>query len=232
MHIVVVTLAFSVFLVGGAGVRGGGLYLLSAQPLDDEITTSMARAGWTNGQQQRAVTIFESAGDETLPTGSIQSRLLQGLARNVNPRRVLVVMEEQLQNLLEARAILTGVPGATPIAEDTPSLERTAALLRGGYTAEEITAVVGASVPRPDDYRAATLLYVAVVEWGADPAAALTLVRAAIAAPIPGDDFPRIASLLGVTDPRRYGSEEAVEIIADSLREGRSVREITRQLSR
>lgn len=218
--------------VGVLLLVGSVQHPLSAQPLDTEITDTMAQSGWTAAQRGRVTAILERAADHSLPTGSIESRLLQGLARNVRPARVLAVLDEQLRDLLEARRILTEVPGATAIAENTASLERTAVLLRGGYTAEEITAVVRASVPRPEDYRAATSLYAAVVDWGADTADALTLVHAAIASVVAGDDFPRIAALLGVIDPRRYTLDDAVEMIAESLREGRSVREITRRLSR
>jgi len=225
------------------------VFVIPQTPISDILDQS----GWNREEQLRAESILDEATSEELPAEAIELRLREGIAKRVDPGRVLSVAADELSILRRAHSLIRSVSADTPVTNRTDRdgvLERTATLLRSGYEAAEITRLLQLSggpvgvdgrrsgtagldrEDRADTYRAVTALYAAVIEQGVQRSAAMDLVTAAIAADVPATDLPRVASLFTVAARSGYGPDRATGIIVESLNAGRSIPEITRQLGR
>ncbi|MFW5643053.1 MAG: hypothetical protein ACOCYQ_03415 [Alkalispirochaeta sp.] len=212
------------------------------------ISDILDRSGWNREQQRRAESILDDATSEELSAEAIELRLREGIAKRVDPERVLSVAADELSILRRAQALVETASAEASAANGNDRdvlLERTVTLLRSGYEAAEITRLLRlsggpgggnrsatAGSDLAETYRAVTALHAAVIEQGVQRGAAMDLVTAAIAANVPATDLPRVASLLTVAARSGYGPDRATGIIVESLDAGRSIPEITRQLGR
>ena len=214
-------------------LAAAALFLVIAAPLvADELEAILARSPYQPNERVRLEALCAEADALELPTGVLLSKLTEGTAKGVPAERLYVALETDLQNLVHARELIGPIEGAARILEDAAAWERAGNLLRAGWSDAQLVGVVTACADRPEVFREASLFYIAVVDWGAHEAQALRLTEAAVGSGMDPDSYPQIAVILGQARNRRVSLEEAIEIIAAGLDEGRSLRQIRGLLAR
>jgi hypothetical protein len=197
---------------------GGGA--AAADDLDDALRASSLEA-----TQQTAVhRLFDEAAAEGVPARMLLPRLEEGLAKGAPGERVLLALEREMGYLLEARQILTA-EGEGLLREEA-SWARAANLLAGGLPPEEVGTLVRILRPRPRDFRPATYLYVALVDWGLPREQARSLLGALVGSALPGEEFGGVMELLARGRRLRIAPEEMVRRIRDSVGRARSLDEL------
>jgi hypothetical protein len=170
--------------------------------------------------------LFDEASSAGLPQHMLVPRLEEGLAKRVPVARILRALELEMGYLVQAREVLSAADEA--LLRDEGSWARTANLLAGGLTTREVSAVVRILRPRRRDFRPATYLYAALVEWGLPREQALALLEALVASDLPGEEFPGVVELLALGRRVRIPPEVMVDRIRDSIGRVHSLDELQR----
>jgi hypothetical protein len=209
----------------------GGLSFLSPQSLRaDDLKGALDRGGFQNGERRQIEELFDQASAQGIPEGILLPRLQEGVAKAATAERLLAALARERDLLLQARELLLGTEGGAQQMEDPASWARTANLLNIGLPAEQLGVLILASAPRPADYRPASYLYVALLQWGIGPEAALALVRAALSSSLPGRDFPGLVDLLTEGRMRRIPVEQTLEQLARELPRAAGLQALRRRL--
>jgi hypothetical protein len=112
------------------------------------------------------------------------------------------------------------------LIEDKSSWARTANLLAGGASVQEVKQIAKASHNRWMDYRNATYLFVSLVQWGLSRESSLKLTTAVLQSSITGEDFPGIMDLLAEGRRLRIQPETVAERIINVLPGAKTLEEL------
>ena len=192
----------------------------------------LSSSGYSQDHQDQILELFERASDAEVPNELLIPRLQEGLAKRVDAAQMIGALDRDLANLQETRAIMTSVEGAEPIHGDQASWARATNLLSAGQSPETLRLLVEYSLSRPEAFRQATLLYLAVSEWGVEPELALELTHLTTLSDIEPDDYPLVAELFAVGQRSRLSPDEIFDRISAALSEGLSVGQIRRLFER
>lgn len=192
------------------------LHVLVLVPLvAEDLEKSLERGGFDPSRRAAVLALFDQAAAQGVPKRLLLPRLEEGLAKRVPAGRLLGVIERELGFLLRAREILSEENSA--LAKDEASWARTANLLAGGLEPGEVRALVRICSIRPRDYRPATYLYVAMVQWGLSQDQAAKLLEALLSSDLAGEQFGGIVELLVEARSARIPPERLLERILEAL---------------
>ena len=193
------------------------LLLLGAGVGADNLSDVLERSNFNESQKQDVQALFSDCREAGVPDRLLLPRLEEGVAKRVTAARVLSVLRQNLDTLVEARSILTDTPGGASLLADDSSWLRTANLLASGLDAEEIGQIAASSRLRQKDYREATSLYVSLLEWGLSRADAMNLVQSLLSSSVAGEDFAMVTELLAAGRRLRIPPEELIRRIEAEL---------------
>jgi hypothetical protein len=176
--------------------------------------------------------LFRNAEADGIPAELLLPRLQEGVSKRVHAHLVVSALSEEIRYLTSARDVIGGLPGGARILDDPSNWARAANFLRSGQSEQELSLVAQASAGRSDYFRPATLLYLSVSEWGIEQETALTLIAAVAASNLDSEAYPEVTGLLADAQRARLDPGDAALLIAEQLREGRSIRQIARILRR
>ena len=198
----------------------------------DELSNTLAQAGFTAAEQSEFTRLFSEAASDGLPTDVLLPRLQEGIAKNVPFDGLLPALEAYVTQLRHARAVLASVQDARAVLHDTASWARAANLLTAGYSEDSLRRIAAACAVKPEAFRPATSLFVSLVEWGLAREAALDLTQAAVLSSVDPGEYADLARILSDASRAREDPDDAAGRIADHLRSGRTIRQIDRILGR
>lgn len=198
----------------------GGVGPLAADELEDVLR----RGALEPARREELRSLFDRAAGEGIPPQLLLPRLEEGLAKGVPPGRLLGAIEREVAFLITARQILK--EEAAALGGDEASWARTANLLAGGLPEAEVRALARMASARPREYRAATYLYVALVDWGLPGAAAAELLEALLGSQLPGEEFGGIVELFVAGRSARVSPERLAERIRRALPRVRSLEDL------
>lgn len=185
----------------------------SAQTVD----SALGQSTYSESQKSAITALFTRIEQSGIPVELLLPKLEEGIAKRVPARRVLEVLEREAESLGEARALILGIEGGRRLLSDRASWARTANLLAGGFSREEIATLIGVCVSREGVFRPATYLYVALTDWGLTPDTALDLIGALLDSSISPDSYMGVMDLLASGRRRRIEPEELVQRIREHL---------------
>ena len=192
----------------------------------EELDAVLDSSGYAAEERVRIREIHDEARARGIPTTVLVDRIQEGIAKAVPAPRLVAALRDDVLRLETVRSLLGDAVAGERILADPASWERAATLLRAGWPAERLMQLAAICEPRPEAFRAASLLWIAIVDWGASQESAEELTSAAVESGIPDESFPRVASLLVDATRRRVPEPQAVRMIAEALRDGRSLRRI------
>jgi hypothetical protein len=204
---------------GRPGLRAACLVLLvviaAQSAAADDLEEVLQRGGFDPPLRSAVRTLFDEAAAQGVPPELLLPRLEEGVAKRVPAGRLLGVIERELGFLLAAGELLREeAPG---LMEEKAAWARTANLLARRLPVREVRTLVRVASARPQDYRAATYLYVALVDWGLAADQARLLLEALLGSGIPGGEFGGIVELLVEGRSARIPPERLVERIRETL---------------
>ena len=204
------------------------LLLFASQSVSaqDSLKQLLDSSGYPADTKQGISALFEEAARREVPRELILPRLQEGIAKNVPPGRVVAALQRDLSNLLEARKLLLEIDNGDRIQKNLGRWARAANLIAAGRSPQEVRALAESSVPRPEAFREATVLYVSLTKWGLSRELALRVVQAAVDSRLSADELPGIAELFAVARQRRIRPERMVERIVVALAEAGSLRRL------
>jgi hypothetical protein len=205
------------WLILSAGAAGA-----AADDLEQILQSSRLDAS----QQALVRGVFDEALEQGIPPSMLLPRLEEGLSKRVAAARLVGALRREAGFLVTARGILTDE--AEVLLADEANWIRTANLLAGELAVEEIRALIRLSVPRPRDYRHATYLYVALLDWGLPREQARGLLKALMGSSIPGEQLSGVLELLAEGRRLRVPPEEVVERVRGVASRVKSVEELER----
>lgn len=196
---------------------------------DQGLSDLLDRSGLDSEIALEVRELFSEASSAGVPEELLLPRLQEGVAKRIAPRRILRALEDDLETLLSARAVLRSVEGGRRILEDTARWARGANFLAAGRSEEELRVVAAAAASRPESFRQATVLYVSLLNWGLDTASVVEIVEAAVDSNLSPEEFSGIPELFALARRQRVRPDRMVRRLlaalprADSLRELRSM---------
>jgi len=192
-----------------AGAAGGGspslrrffiavLLIVSAAAAvqAQSLQSVLNKARFTAGERAAIEKQFQDAEAQGIPPGLLLPRLEEGTAKKVPAPRLLDALRREVERLLQARTLLEGFASGPRLLADPAAWARTANLLAGGLSAEEVRELAALCAERPETFRPASALYVSLRQWGLDRSEAAALLRGLQAAGFPGDSFAGIMEIL------------------------------------
>jgi len=207
--------------------------LLAAAWLPAQSLEAALARGRFDSEQQRALEgLFREAESQGIPVALLLPRLEEGIAKKVPPARLREALRLQAGLLLEARDLLAQTPGGDALLADPVSWARTANLLSGVLPAEEVRLLAGDCARRPADFRAATSLYLSLVEWGLDRGPARELLRALLASRLPGQGFAVVMEILVEGRRQRLAPEELARRLLLQIPQAANTEELKRRTLR
>jgi hypothetical protein len=181
------------------------------------VQSALASSSYSESQKIEITAFFTGIEQTGIPVELLLPKLQEGIAKRISARRVLSALEREAASLAEARTLLLGAEGGKQILSDRASWARTANLLAGGFSREEIETLIELCTPRTVTFRAATYLYVALCEWGLALEPALDLIAALLDSSIPPDRYMGVMDLLTTGRRKRIAPEELVQRIQAHL---------------
>lgn len=197
-----------------------------------DLDSALAESGLDESERALIEDVIADARADGVPVEALLSRVHEGVSKNVPVSRLAAALRNDLDNLLTARDVILEIPGGDIILGESASWERAANLLRAGWSTGFLARFTEACVPRPEVFREASLLTIAVMDWGVDEALALELTAVTVRSDLEPDEYPAVASLLGEARRRRVETARAIDMIADALEDGRSLAQMRRMFSR
>lgn len=209
----------------------GGLRCLGPAALAaDELSGALDRGRFPDSERRQIQEFFGQAAGAGIPEQMLLPRLQEAVAKAAPADRLLAALERERAFLVQARELLLSTEGGAAQLADPASWARTANLLNSGLPRQQVAALVRASARRPAEYRPATYLHVALLDWGLSAEAALPLVEAVLASPLAGRDFPAILDLLADGRARRLPLGQTLQRLAEELPRARSLQDLRRRL--
>jgi hypothetical protein len=204
------------------------IFFLSAGSMASAQTVESALGKSTYSQSHKSAitSFFTGIEQDGIPIELLLPKLEEGIAKGVPAPRVLDVLAREAESLGEARALILRVPGGRRLLSDRASWARTANLLAGDFSQEEIETLIGLSVSRVEVFRPATYLYAALTDWGMVEDSALELVAALLDSSISPDSYMGVMDLLAAGRRRRIAPEELVQRIREHLDHATTIEEL------
>lgn len=211
------------------------LFLLLAllRPLPvaaEDLASALDRGRYQGPERSRIEEFFAQSAAMGVPGEALLPRVQEAAAKSAPAGRLLSVLERERSLLLQARDLLQATQDGAAQLADPASWSRTANLLNSGLTPREVSALVRACGRRPAEYRPASYLYVALLDWGLPAEAALALVDDVLDSSLPGPDFPGIVDLLAEGRRRRLPLEQSLERLRTELPRTRGLADLRRRL--
>ncbi|MFW6139321.1 MAG: hypothetical protein ACOC7U_09120 [Spirochaetota bacterium] len=222
----IVFFAITIFIYLGAGIEvfAGGTAPQEeskekppSAPDQESLESILNRSQFSDAQKQSVVLLFNRAADKHIPPEMLLPRLQEGLAKNLPYQKLLEALENYIHRLEESRNILKQVDGGEKLVQNRASWARTAHLLAGEITEEEIKKVAAASSHRWKDYREATYLFASLTKWGLSSKKALDLTTEVLHSPLKGGEFTGVVDVLIKGRQLKINPEELAERIIDQV---------------
>jgi len=202
------------------------IFSLFTNALGENIQSVLEKSGYSPSLKQSITNLIVEAEAEGIPGELILPRLEEGVAKSVPGEKVLNVLRDDIQRLKQAREILMEVEGGSVLIEDKAAWARTANLLAGGISPQEIKKITSFSKNRWKDYRSASFLFVSLVQWGLSKESSLELIRAVLSSPLRGEDFAGIVELFVEGRRLRIQPETLLQRMIEQLPEATTPQEL------
>lgn len=197
-----------------------------ASVFGDNIQSVLQKSGYSQSQREAINRVIVEAEKDGIPQELLLPRLEEGIAKKVAGEKMLEALRDDIRRLREAREILMEVEGGWTLIEDRSSWARTANLLAGGASPQEVKQIAASSRNRWKDYRSATYLFFSLIQWGLAREISLKLTMAVLQSSITGEEFPGILDLLVEGRRLRIQPETVAERIRNVLPEIKTLEEL------
>jgi hypothetical protein len=165
---------------------------LSAQATIQKILDG---AGITGADRLAIEAVFSRADGLGIPDALLVPRVEEGIAKGVAARRIAAVLDQDVDRLSDSRELLLSVDGGESLVSSQSAWHRAAHMLSWGATDEEMRGFAAACISRPEAFQPTTFLFVTLVDWGLDRAAALQVSAAAAGSRLNAEVIPEIVDL-------------------------------------
>ncbi|MGM0432963.1 MAG: hypothetical protein ACQEQU_09645 [Spirochaetota bacterium] len=217
-------------------LSGAGLWGSSVESL---LTTLSERFEHSQEQTEAIGEVFSKAEQQDIPEKMLLPRLQEGIAKQVEPNRILHVLERELEAYVLAREVFhtTMGEGATAdLLEEHPAVwTRTATLSLQGFSEAEIIFLVQtfSQLERKNNwnfYRNGSSLYSALLRWGLNERTTRELTSTVAQSRLEGEEYEQILSIIASGSQHRLSPETMAERIIKALPHARSAAELERRV--
>lgn len=200
--------------------------------VSEEVAELLSRGRFDSASQEVIGRLFHEANSDDIPPELLLPRLQEGVSKRAEAAAVIETLRAEITYLTAARDIVSREPDGSLILEDSSNWFRAANFLRSGQSEEALRLVTQACAVRPETFRSATLLYLSISEWGVEEALGRELVEAVVVSNLDPAEYLEVTGLLSDAQRSHMDLADAVRQISQYLRDGRSLRQITRILRR
>ena len=200
--------------------------------VSEEVADLLSRGQFDSASREMLGGLFHDAESDGIPPELLLPRLQEGVSKRAEASAVIEALRAEIGYLITARDIVSREPDGALILEDSSNWFRAANFLRSGQSEEALRLVAHACAGRPETFRSATLLYLSISEWGIEEALSLELVEAVVVSNLDPAEYLEVTGLLSDAQRSHMDLADAVRQISQHLRDGRSLRQITRILRR
>jgi hypothetical protein len=193
---------------------------------DNGLSAILAQSHCGSDEKKAIEELFVNAEKQKVPFEMLYPRLEEGIAKRVDCRRLIIVLEHEIGSLVKARAILLSVDPGLLLSEEQALWMRTSIMLDKGFKESTVKDMVYASRFRWKDFKEATILFVNLVQWGLNEYSAAAVIELAMGSRIPGEEFSEIVSIF--TKGRKYyiAPEEIIRRIKEVIADVGSIRSL------
>jgi hypothetical protein len=162
---------------------------------DNELETILKQIECTTNEKASLEAIFNKTASLNIPLEMLLPKLKEGMAKKVPCIRLIAVLEQEINYLVESRSLLLVIDPGLPLSTEQAIWMRTSIMLAKGISSSVIKTIALASSGRWKDYREATVLYLNLVQWGLPESLSLDTIKLILGSRLPGSDFPGILSI-------------------------------------
>jgi hypothetical protein len=198
---------------------------VAAQSTDagEDVRVLLERGRFSPQQSQAALALLDRADKRALPVGALTNRIREGIARRVEPKGILGVVQDRLADLERADdAMRDCAQRGIPVRDRERSLLRLADAFTLGVKPGDVAVLIPAAVTGKGDLE--TVAHAAEVlgrleRKGFAASETREIVAAAVAAAWPAAQMDGLVGLLLEADALHLTLSDARELIVEGIRE-------------
>ena len=196
---------------------------------DSSLDSALKESRYDANEQGEIAQVFADAARSGISTDLLLPRVQEAQAKRVSAERLIVVLQQEITRLDNARDILLEIERVEEFLFDDAAWQRTAILIAWGASKEEIQSLATACAEDVEKYLEASYLFTSLVEWGLERDVSVNLVSAVANSKIESDEYPGVFDVL--ISGRRLKMEPVgiAERMILALDEAENIRQLQRK---